>query len=137
MMSPLLDDLGHLADAPAAQDIIDGRYHPPPGTDLYACEFIAVLAMSESIRAKAPVICIATIEEHRAGWKAPKARTASNQSTIGFEHYKTAIFDDDMCSIDYLLRTVLPEVGFVPPTWMMVTDVTILKKICMLKIKVM
>ena len=36
MISPLLDDLGYLADTPAAQDIFDGRYHPPPGTDPYA-----------------------------------------------------------------------------------------------------
>ena len=51
--------------------------------------------MPVSIRAKGPVNCIATIEEHRAGWKAQKARTASDQSTIGFENYKTAIFDEE------------------------------------------
>ena len=67
MMSPLLSDLGYLADTPAAQEIIDGRYHPPLGTDSYACEFIEVLAMSESIRAKGPVNYIANVEEHRAG----------------------------------------------------------------------
>ena len=33
MMLPLLDDLGYLADSPAADEIIEGRYHPPPGTD--------------------------------------------------------------------------------------------------------
>jgi len=58
MMSPLFDDLGYLVDSPAADDIIDGRYHPPPGSDPYACEFIEVSAIPASIRAKDPVNCI-------------------------------------------------------------------------------
>ena len=78
-----------------------------------------------------------SVEEHRAGWKAQKARTASDQSTIGFEHYKTAIFDDELCSIACLLRTVPLEVGFVPHTWLSVTDVAILKKLGMMEIDVM
>ena len=85
MMSPLLDTLWYLAESPAADDIIDGRYRPPPGIDPYACEFIEVLAMPASIRAKCPVNCIATVEEHHARWKAQKARTASDQSTIGLQ----------------------------------------------------
>ena len=137
MMSPLLDDLGYLADSPAADEIAEGRYRPPPGTDPYACEFIEVLAMPVLIRAKGLVNCIDTIEEHHAGWKAQKARTASDQSTIGFEHYKTAIFDDEHCSIDCLLRTVPLEVGLVPPTWLSVTDVVILRKRGMFEIDVM
>jgi len=109
-----MDDLGYLTDSPTADDIIDGRYHPPQETDPYACEFIDVLAMLASIRGKDPVNCTATVEEHRAGWKAQKARTASDQSIIGFEHYKTAIFNEELCSMDCLLRAVLLEVGFVP-----------------------
>jgi len=65
MTSPLFDDLGYLVDYPAADDIIEGRYNPPPGTDPDACEFIEVLAMPASIRAKGPVNCIATVAEHR------------------------------------------------------------------------
>ena len=65
-----------------------------------------VLAMPASIRAKGLVNCIASVEEHGAGWKAQKARTVSDQSTIGFEHYKMAIFDEELCSVDCLLRTV-------------------------------
>ena len=133
-MSPLVDDIGYLADTPAAQEITDGRYHPPQGIYPYACEFIEVLAMLESIRAKGPVNCISTVEEHRAGWKAQNSQTVSDQSTIGFEHYKMAILDDELCSIDCLLRTVPLEVGFVPPTWLSVTDIAILKKLGMLEI---
>ena len=136
MMSPLLDDLGYLA-YPAADGIIDGRYRPPPGTDPYACECIEVLAIPSSIRAKDPVNCIATVEEHRAGWKAQKKRTASEQSTIGFEHYKTSIFDDELCSVDCLFRTIPLAVGFVTLIWMSVNDVAILKKLGMLEIDVM
>jgi len=58
IMSPLLDDLVYLTDSPAADEIIKGRYIPPPGIDLYACEFIEVLAMPASIRAKGPVIIL-------------------------------------------------------------------------------
>jgi len=68
--------------------------------------------------------------------ESPKTRTTSEPSTLGFEHYKTAIFDDELCSIDCLLRTVPLEVGFVPLTWLSVTDVTILKKLCILEIDV-
>ena len=86
---------------------------------------------------KIRLIVLATVEEHRAGCSAQKARTASDQSTIGFEHYKTAIFDEELCSMDCRLRTFLLEVGFVPPTWISVTDVAILKKLGMLEIDVM
>ena len=50
-MSLFLDDLGYLADSLAVDEIIEGRYHPPPGTDPYACELIEVLAMPASIHA--------------------------------------------------------------------------------------
>ena len=83
--------------------------------------------MSASIRAKGPVDCIATVEKHHDGRKAQRTRTASDQSR----------FDEELCFIDCLLHTVPLEVGFVPPTWMPVTDVAILKKIGMLEIDVM
>ena len=88
MTVPLLSEIGYLADGPAVDSIIDGRYIPPPGTDPYACEFIAALEMPASIRAKGPVNYIATLEEPRDGWKAQKPRTASESSTLGVEHYK-------------------------------------------------
>ena len=81
-MSSLLDELENLVDSPAADEIIKERYHPPPGTDPYACKFVEVLEMPALIRAKGQVNCIATVEEHSAGWKAEKARTASDQSII-------------------------------------------------------
>ena len=137
MTEPLLSEIGYLADGPAVDSIIDGRYIPPHGTDPYAREFLSALEMPASIRAKGPVNCIATLEEHRDGWKAQKARTASESSTLGFEHYKSAIFDSQLCQIDHLLRTVPLEIGFVPPSWLSITDVAILKKLGVLEIDLM
>ena len=53
------------------------------------------------------------------------------------QQIKTAIFDNELCSNDCLLRTVPLEVGFVPPTWLSVIDVAILKKLDILEIEVM
>ena len=94
-----------------------------------ASKFLFTLEMPESIRAKGQVNCIATLEKHWDDWKAQKAHTTSKSSTLGFEHYKSAIFDPDLCKIDHLLQTAPLEVKFVPPSWLSITDVAILKKL--------
>ena len=43
MTMSLLDDLGYLADTPAAAAIINGTYAIPEGTNKYAAEFIVEL----------------------------------------------------------------------------------------------
>ena len=60
MISPLFDDIGHLDDGSAVNDIVDdGWYTPPPGTDPYASEFIEVLSMLDSIQEKGGIVeCI-------------------------------------------------------------------------------
>jgi len=103
MTARLLSEIGYLADGPAVDSIIDGRYTLPQGTDPYAWEFLLALEMPASIRAKGLLNCIATLEEHCDGWKAQKARTASESSTLSFEHYKSAIFDPELCQIVHLL----------------------------------
>jgi hypothetical protein len=43
MTQPLQQDLGYLASTPQAQQILDGTYEPPPGTDPYAVKLLQEL----------------------------------------------------------------------------------------------
>jgi hypothetical protein len=43
MQEPLLSDLGYLADTPAAEQILNGTYVCPPGTDNFTWDFLACM----------------------------------------------------------------------------------------------
>ena len=94
--------------------IDNGTYTPPTGTDKYAREFLEALAMSDSIQAKGLVDLSVTPEEHQKAWRSQKSGTASEPTTLGFGHFKTATFDPTLNEIDCLLRSLPLEFGFVP-----------------------
>jgi hypothetical protein len=113
--SPLLEDFGYCGENyENIQSVLDGTYDPPPGTDPYAIEFIRELEMPESIRAKGPIDVNLTEAENKQAWMCQKGGTASDGSTLSFEHYKTACLDNDLNELDTLLRNLPLLFGFVP-----------------------
>jgi hypothetical protein len=128
--SPLLEDFGYCGkNYKNIQSVLDGTYNPPPGTDPYAIEFIRELEMPETIRAKGPIDINLTEAENKQAWMCKKGGTASDGSTLSFEHYKTACLDNDLYEVDTLLRNLPLLFGFVPPSWLSITDVEILKNL--------
>ena len=127
--APLRDEFGYCAENyENIQAVLDGTYNPPPGTDQYAKEFLRELQMPDAIREKGPIDINLTEEDNEQAWKRQKGGTASDSSTLAFEHYKTACQDKDLNAVDTLLRDLPTKFGFVPPSWLSVTDVEILKK---------
>jgi hypothetical protein len=122
--SPLLEDFGYCGENyENIQSVLDGTYNPPPGTDPYAIEFIRELEMPETIRAKGPIDENLTEAENKQAWMCQKGGTASDGSTLSFEHYKTACLDNNLNEVDTLLRNLPLLIGFVPPSWLSITDV--------------
>ena len=129
-MSPLREEFGLCGENyENIQRVLDGTYVPPPGTDPYTIEFIRELAMPDSIREKGPMDTSLTPEENRKAWESQKGGTASDETTLSFEHYKAACLDDDLNAVDTLLRDIPLTFGFAPPSWLSITDVEILKKL--------
>ena len=128
MMAPFTTDFGMLADTPAALDVINGTYVPPPSMDKYLVELLAVMTMPDSIRCRGPLDTFVSPEDNRAGWTKQKERTAGEPTCLSFSHHKAACLDSDLNNVDTLLRNVPFLVGFSPQAWRTITDVEILKK---------
>eukprot|EP00978_Attheya_sp_CCMP212_P046072 scaffold372666_cov29-Attheya_sp.AAC.1 len=81
MNSPILDhDLGYLGITPAAKEILNGTYVPPPGTDKYTVDYFKKLAWACPPEARKGPSAMFTdyqisTEEHIDGWKKAKERT--------------------------------------------------------------
>ena len=69
MTELLVDIFGYLADPALAQQVIDGTFIPPPGTNEYVVEFIVALKKTESIKKRNEISLIMTTAENKEGWK--------------------------------------------------------------------
>jgi hypothetical protein len=125
-----LEELGYCGgNYENIQSVLDGTYKPPQGTDPYAIEFLGELKMPDSIRAKGLIDVNLTELENKQVWMCQKGGTACDGSTLSFKHYKTACLDIDLNKADNLLRNLPLLFGFVPPSWLSITDVEILEKL--------
>ena len=50
MQEPMVSELGYLADTPEAEQVLQGCYLPPEGTDKYMKDLLEELRMPQSIR---------------------------------------------------------------------------------------
>eukprot|EP00978_Attheya_sp_CCMP212_P044379 scaffold308452_cov28-Attheya_sp.AAC.1 len=85
MNSPILDEIGYLGVMPAAKEILNGTYVPPPGTDKYTVDYFKKLAWACPPEARKGPSAMFTdyqisTEEHIDGWKKAKERTAPGHS---------------------------------------------------------
>ena len=126
--APLLQEFGYCSDNKVnVYAVLDRTYVIPPGTDKYAEEFIAALEMTTSIRCKEKITLSVSPEEHKSTWKKQKASIECKTTDRSHEHYKSAIFNKSLNYYNCMMRSILTEIGFVPPTWCAITDVEIQK----------
>jgi hypothetical protein len=128
MTSPLLEEVGYLADGAAVEAILAGTYIIPADVDGSTRKFIVALRMPEAIRQLGLVSTAISLEDHKRGWRRQKEGKASEPSGLSFAHYKTALYDEGLCDLDLALRSMPIQVGFIPDLWKIITDVEILKK---------
>ena len=128
MTSPLLTDLGYLADTPEAQAILQGTYTPPPETDQYAALFLKELRMPDNIIDNPMDTVDVTPEDNARAWNKQKESVSSEPEGLTFSHYKAGAQDEEINRFDALLRCLPYKYGFSPAHWQEITDVEILKK---------
>jgi hypothetical protein len=128
-MAPLLNIMGYLMDNDKiAQQVMDGTFSPPEGTDPVAAELLETLQMEDSVRQLGPLDMSITPEDNRSGWKKQTERTASEPTGLGFNHYKTACLTDNLNEVDSFLRTAPLQLGISPKLWQVITDFQIFKR---------
>ena len=72
-MPSLLADFGFCAENKVNCDAVTNSTHvPPDDVDCYAKEFIAALAMSDSLRVKGTIDILLKPEDHEQMWKTQK-----------------------------------------------------------------
>ena len=124
--SPMLENFGYLANKQFAQQLINGSYIALPGTSEFAIEFLNTLQWKPSLEETDLHL---TPEINQSSWKKQKERTASEPSTLVFNHYNTSCLDPTLNDIDTFLHDTLLAIDFSSTAWSKVTDLQILKKI--------
>lgn len=128
MMEPLLSDLGYLGDTTEADEILQGTYQPPAGTDYYAKLFLRELRMPDNVKLHPMPQMDVTPEGNRSAWLKQKESVSSEPAGLSFSHYKAGAQDNDINQFDAALRGLPYKYGFSPKHWREITDVEILKK---------
>ena len=128
MMSPLIHDLGYLADTPEARAILDGTYIPAPETDQYAIMLLQAMKMPDNVKDHPMTNTEVTPENNARAWAKQKEAVSSEPEGLSFSHYKAGAQDTEINRFDALLRCLPYKYGFSPTHWQEITDVEILKK---------
>jgi hypothetical protein len=127
MLSPLVEDLGYLAETEMADQVLAGCYEPIQEVDRYARELLQELRLPEIVRKKGYITITATPAEHTQGWKRTKEKSAEPAGPSMAE-LKAASQDPVLAEIDTFMRNLPYTKGFAPRSWQLITDVEILKK---------
>ena len=128
MQPPLLDDFGYLADTIAADQVLQGCYQAPDGTDYYASLLLDQLYTPWEVSQLAPISVEISTEEHQKAWAKLKERTSAKPTGLSFSHCKAAAQDKLLSDFDATMRNTPYANGFAPNLWRNITDVEILKK---------
>ena len=128
MTEPLLSDLGYLADTPAAEEILQGTYVCPPGTDEYTKDFLHFLQRSPKVNASDQIETTFTSDDFRAYWKKSNERTSSSISTLHFGHYKTSIKSDKLSELHAVSIDIALNSGYSLKSWQKGLTVMLEKK---------
>jgi hypothetical protein len=128
MSSPLIEEMGFLAETDEAEQVLDGTYEVPPGVNKYTKEFINELRRPAIIKTLGFARTEISVEEHSTAWRKQKERTSAEPTGPSFSHYMAAAQDKELATIDALLRELPYKWGFSPKAWQTITDMAILKK---------
>jgi Reverse transcriptase (RNA-dependent DNA polymerase). len=117
-----LKDLGILGTGDKAEQVLQGIYSTPQGTNRATKHFLASLKQPPGYRVVPPI----TFKEFCHGWKKAKERTSSSGPHFG--HYKAAIQHHTLSKLLYR-RALIPMItGYSPRRHSEGVDVMLLKK---------
>lgn len=132
MMNPLLDDLGYLGITDESKELLNGLYSPPIGINDHTRSYLEELSWVNQAAINTPQDMFTkysiTTEEHIAGWKWAKERTAPGYSGITTAHWKAACLDPTLAAIDAAWANYPYVTGYSPKRWRNGVDLMIPKK---------
>ena len=101
---PLLDIISCLGDKEGADQVPDGTFTPPPGTDSVTC---AILELPQCPDQATQDFSVAVSpEEHQKHWKRAKEDTSSSMSGPHFGHWKAATDSKSLSEVHAVMSSV-------------------------------
>ena len=112
----LLRDLGHLANTPAAKEILEGTYCFPLGTDEAT---ILILKATAAVYVKNKGV-VKTILKHKdfLFWRRAKERTESSNKGLHFGHSISQSFSKELTDLKLLQLNIVLRMGMPLRRWL-------------------
>ena len=127
MTGEMLVDFGYLGVGPAVQDVLDGVYEPPLGTDVYTSLWFKQLAYKDPVQLEwEPDF---SFDEFKTGWKKVRPRTSPGYSRLNALQFKVGLKNPYISQFDYAMARYPFRSGYSPQRWRIGLDAVIPKKI--------
>ena len=115
MQEPLRSEVGFFGATAAAQQMLDGTYVCPEGTDEFTRHFVDALKKDNNNRD--PISTNISKEDFSAYWRKAREQTSSSYSGLHFGHYKTAANDNWLSEIQALSIEIAYANGYSYKRW--------------------
>ena len=128
MQEPLLSAFGYHGKREAIEQVLNGTFQPPPGTDPYAAEFLQFAKRDDAIATRGDSPSYISAADHSKGWATARERTSAGPSNLNFGMFKANALDPLLCQLDASMRTIAYSTGFSYLRGRFGIDVQLLKK---------
>jgi hypothetical protein len=111
--------IGPIANSPAADEILEGTFECPPGTNLAVQKLLPYLKMHPNVTSAPPCKLPSkhiTTDQYVAGWKASKEKTSAGKGAH-FSMYKATSLCESITPFEAMMADIPYSNGFSPPTW--------------------
>ena len=129
MSGQLFDDIGFIGDTECAQQILEGTYVFPPGTDPATQFLLEEAGITYQKMSKEEVAMYVSTEDFQDYWQTANERISSSASGLHFGHYKAASFDRVLSSMHAAKLSACARKGLPLARWGRAVTV-LLEKIC-------
>ena len=128
MNGQLVQDMGYLGNTNSAQQILEGTYDTPPGTNQYTTEFLQQLKYDINAHNDPPIATLPT-KDYITGWKKKKEFTSAGKTGWTFSHSKTCALNQQTADFEAAMAHIPYITGYTPSEWQAGVDIMIYKKI--------
>ena len=111
------EDIGHLADGPVAQQILEGTYAYPPDLDPATRLLFEEAAATYAALSPTEIATYVTPEDFQQFWQHARERTGSSYSGLHFGHYIAASFCPDLALLHAAKLTICAKNGVSLARW--------------------
>ena len=115
MQEPLRSEVGFFGATEAAQQMLDGTYECPEGTDEFTRHFVEALKKANDDRDT--ISTRISNDDYISYWRKAREQTSSSYSGLHFGHYKAAAFDAWLSEIQALSIEIAYANGYSYKRW--------------------